>query len=48
MSKKIIFRSASLSSDEESRTITGRAIVFEKWSKDLGGFYEIIHRGAVT
>lgn len=48
MSKKIICRSASLSSDNESRTITGRAIVFEKWSKDLGGFYEIIHRGAVT
>lgn len=51
MNKNIIFRSASISADsenKESRTITGRAIVFEKWSKDLGGFYEIIHRGAVS
>lgn len=45
---KIIFRSTDIHSEKESRTITGRAIVFESWSKNLGGFYEIIHRGAIT
>ena len=45
---KIIFRSTDIQSEKESRTITGRAIVFESWSKNLGGFYEIIHRGAIT
>lgn len=45
---KIIFRSTDIQSEKESRTITGRAIVFESWSKNLGGFYEIIHKGAIT
>ena len=45
---KVIFRSTDIQSEKESRTITGRAIVFESWSKNLGGFYEIIHRGAIT
>lgn len=45
---KIIFRSTDIKSEKESRIITGRAIVFESWSKNLGGFYEIIHRGAIT
>lgn len=45
---KIIFRSTDIQSEKESRIITGRAIVFESWSKNLGGFYEIIHRGAIT
>lgn len=44
---KIIFRSTDIQSEKESRIITGRAIVFESWSKNLGGFYEIIHRGAI-
>lgn len=33
--------------DGESRIITGRAIVFESESNDLG-FYEVIHRSAIT
>ncbi len=45
---KIIFRSTDIQSEKEGRIITGRAIVFESWSKNLGGFYEIIHRGAIT
>ena len=45
---KVIFRSTDIQSEKESRTITGRAIVFESWSKNLGGFYEIIHGGAIA
>jgi len=33
--------------DDENHKISGYALVFEKWSKDLG-FREIIHKGAVT
>lgn len=32
----------------ESRTIIGYAVVFESESQDLGGFIEIIKRGAIT
>lgn len=33
--------------DKESRQVSGYAVVFESQSEDLG-FYETIHRGAVT
>ena len=36
------------SGDEESRTIEGVAVVFDSWSRDLGGFTEMIKRGAIT
>ena len=46
---KILYRAISeVRSNTESRTITGYAIVFESWSRDLGGFYEIIRKGAIT
>lgn len=41
-------RSTTISNDSESRLITGCAVVFESWSRDLGGFNEIIHKGAIT
>lgn len=34
--------------DAESRTISGYAVVFDSWSRDLGGFIEIIKKGAIT
>ena len=46
---KVLYRAISeVRSNTESRTITGYAIVFESWSRDLGGFYEIIRKGAIT
>ena len=46
---KILYRAISeLRSNTESRTITGYAVVFDSWSRDLGGFYEIIRKGAIT
>jgi len=48
---EVIFRSLGTiqrSEDLESRNIEGYAIVFENYSKDLGGFTEIIHRSAIT
>lgn len=36
------------SEDEQSRTIEGVAVVFDSWSRDLGGFTEMIKRGAIT
>ena len=46
---KVLYRAISeLRSVTESRTITGYAVVFDTWSRDLGGFYEIIRRGAIT
>ena len=42
-----IYRSGDVSL-KEGRIIEGYAIVFESWSRDLGGYTEIIHKGAVT
>lgn len=35
-------------SENESRTIYGCAVSFDQWSRDLGGFTEIIRRSAIT
>lgn len=44
-----IYRNFELRSvDSESRTIIGQAIVFDSWSRNLGGFHEIIRSSAVT
>lgn len=46
---KLIYRNVeSLGVNDESRTISGKAVVFDSWSKDLGGFNEIIKRGSIT
>lgn len=37
----------NIQSNEESRTVEGYAVVFESQSENLG-FYEVIHRGAIT
>lgn len=37
-----------LETQTEGRTISGYAIVFESWSRDLGGFTEIIHKEAIS
>ena len=37
----------NINSNEESRTVEGYAVVFDSWSENLG-FYEKIHRGAIT
>lgn len=34
--------------NENSRTIEGYAVVFDSWSRDLGGFQEIIRSSAIT
>lgn len=44
-----IYRNFELRSiDSESRTIVGQAIVFDSWSRNLGGFYEIIRSSAIN
>lgn len=44
-----IYRSvAEIRANEESRTISGYAVVFDSWSRDLGGFFEIIRSSAIT
>lgn len=47
---KLYFRSADVKAegDNESRTISGYAVVFDKWSRDLGGFKEIVRKTAIT
>lgn len=37
-----------LRADEASRTIEGYAVRYEEWSRDLGGFIEIIRSGAIS
>ena len=37
-----------LRADENARTIRGYAVVFDSWSRDLGGFEEIIRQSAIT
>jgi len=51
MSNTIQFRSLGRierAEGDESRRISGQAIVFDSWSRDLGGFIERILPGAVT
>ena len=51
MSNTIKFRSLGRierAEGDESRKISGQAIVFDSWSRDLGGFIERILPGAVT
>jgi HK97 family phage prohead protease len=44
-----IYRSATdLSANNDSRIIEGVAVSFNTWSRDLGGFTEIIRSGAIT
>lgn len=44
-----IYRSATdLSANNDSRIIEGIAVSFNNWSRDLGGFTEIIRSGAIT
>lgn len=46
---EIINRSCSLRAlDNESRKIIGQAVVFDSWSRDLGGFQEIIRSSSIT
>jgi HK97 family phage prohead protease len=46
---QVIYRSIdNVNAVPESRTISGYAVVFDSWSRDLGGFQEIIHRGSIT
>lgn len=46
--EKIEIRRIDNTFEENGRTIQGRAIVFEALSNDLGGFKEIIKRGAIS
>lgn len=50
MNNKIIVRNIELraSDEENSRLISGQAVCFDSWSRDLGGFQEIIRSGAIT
>lgn len=47
---KLYFRNSDVKAegDNESRTISGYAVVFDKWSRDLGGFKEIVRKTAIT
>lgn len=46
--EKIEIRRIDNTFEENGRTIQGRAIVFESLSNDLGGFKEIIKKGAIS
>lgn len=46
--EKIEIRRVDNTFEENGRTIQGRAIVFESLSNDLGGFKEIIKKGAIS
>ena len=47
---EIIRRNIELraSDEENSRLISGQAVCFDSWSRDLGGFQEIIRSSAIT
>lgn len=44
--RRYTIENVELRADENSRRVEGYAAVFERWSNDLGGFKEIISRGA--
>ena len=46
--EKIEIRRIDNTFEENGRTIQGRAIIFESLSNDLGGFKEIIKKGAIS
>ncbi len=46
--KEIRTLSAQMRADDDSRIIEGYAIRFNEWSRDLGGFVEIIKKEAVS
>ena len=50
MKKKMekIYRNIEIRAAEDSRLIEGCAVVFNSWSRDLGGFQEIIRSSALT
>lgn len=45
---EIIRRNIEIRAAEDSRRIEGVAVVFDSWSRDLGGFQEIIRSSAIT
>lgn len=45
---EIIRRNIEIRAAEDSRLIEGVAVVFDSWSRDLGGFREIIRSTAIT
>lgn len=45
---EIIRRNIEIRAAEDSRLIEGIAVVFNSWSRDLGGFQEIIRSSALT
>ncbi len=49
MNNKIIVRNIELRlAGEDSNLIEGQAVVYNSWSRDLGGFTEIIKSGAIS
>lgn len=49
MTEEKIYRNVELiANEDESREISGRAVVFNSWSRDLGGFIEIIKPESIT
>lgn len=49
MNNKVIVRNIELRlASEESTLIEGQAVCYESWSRDLGGFKEIIRKGAIS
>lgn len=43
-----IYRNIEIRAAEDSRLIEGVAVVFDSWSRDLGGFQEIIRSSAIS
>lgn len=43
-----IYRNIEIRAAEDSRLIEGVAVIFNSWSRDLGGFQEIIRSTAIT